>query len=729
MDIVLLLGAGAEPAQSIARRLVANGARVYGLANKFPDQGFSHRDFVPVGVNPADPSAVRTEVEKIVAKEGAVGAVILAGHNPVEDAFEAAHPNDVALAIFAGLAAPLAAVRAAMPGLVRRRGLVLAITRPVFGPGAALGGVVEAGLASFCDGLFGELRDTGVRVSHIRLQENAGPADPAARFNNAPQSRVQPEIVADTVEAIMNLRENNAITRLVLRPQATREEPRLPVTAEPRLASLQVVQLPTSKNYPPAEDKIRTPDYRRPDYAPPPEDREVEEDDEDDAVDPELAYLIKPRHRDRFVRDNSPAPAPMREQRRPDAFVPNEASSENSGEETPGNENSRENSGAESRQPVREPRRDAAQAPQHRQEPRQEQNRYHNPYAPEVPKHRRNDDRGPRHGSLRIQSPVTTDGVPQAPQPSQQALRDQELRRRQEESRRNDGRQGERRIEQMPRPQGWQGPRCPQHIAVPPRSAQEQRPPQQQQPKAAPAQPAAAAPAASSAPVVVPAVVSPTPTKAAVVAAAYGENDLFHTLKNRREQPQHPEERRDERRDTAREGRARARDDGHRPRIIIDERGHAVGAHKLGKGPASDATRDDNDGENAAKPVTARPAPVIVPVEKSDEPEDKKTTGRSEAVTLNFAKKPAPAAKAPVVAEPEIPSEKAVAEKPAKAAAKKTPAKKPAATPAEAPVAKAPKAAKAAKAESAPEAEAPEPAKPVKAVAKKTPAKKASPKK
>lgn len=722
MDIVLLLGAGAEPAQSIARRLVANGARVYGLANKFPDQGFSHRDFVPVGVNPADPSAVRAEVEKIIAKEGAASAVILAGHNPVEDAFEAAHPNDVALAIFAGLAAPLAAVRAAMPGLVRRRGLVLAITRPVFGPGAALGGVVEAGLASFCDGLFGELRDTGARVSHIRLQENAGPADPAARFTNAPQSRVQPDIVADTVEAVMNLRENNAITRLVLRPQATREEPRLPVTAEPRLASLQVVQLPTSKNYPPAEDKIRTPDYRRPDYAPPPEAREEEEEDDDEAVDPELAYLIKPRHRDRFVRDNTPAAAPAREQRRPEA-------QETAGDEISGEENPPENTGAEPRQPAREPHRDAAQAPQHRREPRQEQNRYHNPYAPQPPAHRRNDDRGPRHGSLRIQSPVTTDGRPVDAQPSQQELRDRELRRRQEESRRNDGRQGERRIEQMPRPPGWQGPRCPQHIAVPPRSAQEQRQPQQQQqPKAAPAQPAAvpaaSTPASAPAPVVTPAVVSPTPTKAAVVAAAYGENDLFHTLKNRREQPQHPEERRDERRDTAREGRARARDDGHRPRIITDERGHAVGAHKLGKGPASDESRDDNAGEPAKPAVTPRPAPVIVPVEKSDESAEKKSTGRSEAVTLNFAKKPAPAEATPVAVAPEIPAEETVAAKPAKAA-KKAPAKKSTAAPAEVPVAKPAKASKAAKAEVAPETETPAPAKP----AKKAPAKKAAPKK
>lgn len=431
MDIVLLLGAGAEPAQSVARRLVGLGARVYGLAHKFPEQGFAHRDFVPVPVNPADPAAVRAEVERIVAREGAVNTVILAGHNPVDDAFESAHPNDVALAVFAGLAAPLAAVRAAMPGLIRRRGLVAAITRPVFGPGAALGGVVEAGLAAFCDGLFGELRDTGVRVCHLRIQENSGPADPAARYTSAPQSRVQPDIVADALEAVIRLRENNALTRLVLRPQATREEPRIPVTSEPKLASLQAVQLPTSKNYPPAEEKIFTPEYRRPDYAPPPGEGDEEfEDEGDDAVDPELAYLIKPRHRDRFVRDTAEAePSPDDRGAAPDG-APGAAAPEDASE-----------------RPREQPRRQ--EAPQHRQEPRQEQSRYHNPYSPQPPHQDRNrQQRPPRHGALRIQPPNMGDeprprGLPaQAPQGERP--------------------QPQRPYEQMPRPKGWQGPRLPQ---------------------------------------------------------------------------------------------------------------------------------------------------------------------------------------------------------------------------------------------------------------------------
>ncbi len=588
MDIVLLLGAGAEPAQCIARRLVGLGSRVYGLSNKFPEQGFAHRDFLQVPVNPADPAAVRAEVEKIVAREGAVGCVILAGHNPVEDAFESAHPNDVVLAVFAGLAAPLAAVRAAMPGLIRRRGSVIAITRPVFGPGAALAGVVEAGLASFCDGLFAETRDTGVRVSHIRLQENAGPADPAARYSNAPQSRVQPDIVADTVESMMRLRENNAITRLVLRPQATREEPRIPVTSEPRLASLQIVQLPTSRNYPPAEEKIFTPEYRRPDYAPPPDDRDFDADEDDDeAVDPELAYLIKPRHRDRFVRETSATHT------EPEAREPEISEDEPVRKDEPVRREAPVETRIDgTRGPVREERRDTDRQPQHRQEPRQEQNRYHNPYAPQRPQ-----QKGQRHGAIRIQAPSTS-GEPAtegARAPAQQPQRPQPI-------------PGQPlRFEQMPRPRDWQGPRYPQgglkgNGPTPP------APPRERGPDLHPgyrkaqeeAQRAAAAREQGRLPAEAPAVAERAP-------------DLHPKYREAQEQRAAQASRPQQERHAP----------DYRPRIITDATGRPVG----GAAPVSTPA--------------AQPVPVIVPVESGNDSGDKNTSGRSEAVTLDFAKKPA----------------------------------------------------------------------------------------
>ena len=294
MDVIFLTGAGSEPGQSIARRLVGSGFRVYGLSAQFPPQGLAHRDFVPLAVNLADPAAVRAEVETVLAKESTVLGVILAGNYPVEENFEATHAEDIATALAAGVSSPLTLVRQVLPVLVRRRGYVVAITRAPSGSGAVLASAVEGALRNFTRNLFEELRDTGVKTAHVRLEGNSGPADPAARFTQAPQSQVQADIVADTVETIFRLRENNALTELVLRPQATREEPRLPVSAEPRLRAVQVVQLPPPQNFHPHREIILTPDRKRPDYAPPPGAEETDDwGDEEDFVDPELRYLLK----------------------------------------------------------------------------------------------------------------------------------------------------------------------------------------------------------------------------------------------------------------------------------------------------------------------------------------------------------------------------------------------------------------------------------------------------
>ncbi len=294
MDVIFLTGAGSEPGQSIARRLVGAGFRVYGLAAQFPPQGLAHRDFVPVAVNLADSAAVRAEVEAVLAKENTVFGAILAGNYPVEEPFEATHAEDIATALNAGVASPLTLVRQVLPQLVRRRGYVVALTRAPTGAGAVLAATVEGALRQFTRELFAELRDTGVKTAQVRLEGNSGAPDPAARFTQAPQSQVQADIVADAVESIFRLRENNALTELVLRPQATREEPRLPISAEPRLRAVQVVQLPPPQNFPPPREIILTPERKRPDYAPPPGAGETDDwEDEEDFVDPELRYLLK----------------------------------------------------------------------------------------------------------------------------------------------------------------------------------------------------------------------------------------------------------------------------------------------------------------------------------------------------------------------------------------------------------------------------------------------------
>ncbi|MGN0861658.1 MAG: SDR family oxidoreductase [Candidatus Spyradosoma sp.] len=300
MDTVIITGAAGEPALSIARRLCGLGIRVYALAGTIPENGLGADEFVPVPCDLTSPEAVVAAVESIFAKENHVVGVVLAGQYLSDEPFEAVPPEEIPLAFNAQVVSPLCVVRRVLPSLIASRGHVVVVS-PGAGTsaGRALNAAADAATRAFAGTLFAELRDTGVKTCHILLQGNEGAPDPAARFTTTPQSRIHADVVADAVETVFRLRENNALTQMILRPQATRETPRIPVSSEPKIRALQVVQLPPAKNFPPEEEPIPTPAYRRPDYAPkktelPAAERDDEDDGfSDDYVDPELRYLLK----------------------------------------------------------------------------------------------------------------------------------------------------------------------------------------------------------------------------------------------------------------------------------------------------------------------------------------------------------------------------------------------------------------------------------------------------
>lgn len=280
MDAVIIIGADGEPAQSIARRLCGLGVRVYALAGKIPENpALAAQEYVPAACDQTSPRAVADAVKKILAETPQIAGVIVAAQYLSEERFECVSPEEIALALNARLVSPLTAVRLALPSLIASRGNVV-IVSPGAGTlaGRALNAAADAALRAFAGTVFAELRDTGVKTCHILLQNNEGAPDPAARFTTAPQSRVHADVVADAVETVFRMRENNALTQMILRPQATRETPHVPVSAEPKIRALQAIQLPPPKNFPPEEEPIPTPEYRRPDYAPKKRKRKVRDE-------------------------------------------------------------------------------------------------------------------------------------------------------------------------------------------------------------------------------------------------------------------------------------------------------------------------------------------------------------------------------------------------------------------------------------------------------------------
>ncbi len=301
MDSFIILGENGEIAENIAKKIAENGSKIHLISQSFPSDFLGNEDFVPEVCDLTNAKKIIEKIEKIVEEENVAGLVVVVPALS-ESAFEAISLEEISLTISAFVEIPLIAARLVLPSLVKNRGALIAISAGT--PSLrnfVLNAICEASTKIIAGTLFNELRDTGVKTCHILLQNNSGIPDKAAAFSKTPQSKIQPALVADAVETVLKFRENNALTQLVLRPAANRETPKIPISAEPRIRNLQKIQLPPAENFP-RQEAIPTQKYKRPEYAPPIEEkiREVlreelqkDEDARENFVDPELRYLLK----------------------------------------------------------------------------------------------------------------------------------------------------------------------------------------------------------------------------------------------------------------------------------------------------------------------------------------------------------------------------------------------------------------------------------------------------
>ncbi len=270
MDIALVTGADAGPGLAIARRLVGMGCRVYALATQFHRNPFPHDDFIPLNCDLADPAALTKAAEDIVAREGHVSFVVHAarrGPVPLLDSPLASLVERVNV----GLLAPLALARVTLPWLRKEQGHFLVICWDGTGPapGGPVTAAVEGGLHHFADALFDELRCDGVRATTLYARANPETTN-EAMLSLDPQSAINPELVAETVEHLFRARASNVVSTLVIRPAALAETPRLLRSTELAGITTREIQLPPRENFPAEPEGIPTPTPGRPADAPMP---------------------------------------------------------------------------------------------------------------------------------------------------------------------------------------------------------------------------------------------------------------------------------------------------------------------------------------------------------------------------------------------------------------------------------------------------------------------------
>ncbi len=277
MDVAVVTGASSSAGLSVARKLVAMGLRVYGLDADFTNCSWEHPEFQRVECDLFRQEKVALAWKEIVGRDPGVSILVHAAMAKLEGALEAAHPDDIRRALEARLMGPALLTRYALPRLIRIRGSVFFVNRR---GGNAVSAMIEGGIASLTDGLYAEVRDTGVKVSQIAIEANTEAGDDEGRH-----TRIDPDAVAEAVESVLRLPAHNSVTRLILRPQATREEPFAAASTPLLRWGPDEVRLPEPENFPEEPEPIYTPERRRPADAPPPEEDDDEFEDEDDELD------------------------------------------------------------------------------------------------------------------------------------------------------------------------------------------------------------------------------------------------------------------------------------------------------------------------------------------------------------------------------------------------------------------------------------------------------------
>ena len=76
MDVAIVTGAASALGAALARALIDEGLRVYGLGGDYREMPFNNRDFIPVPLDLSRPDEVTQAAGKILHEEGGIALLV-----------------------------------------------------------------------------------------------------------------------------------------------------------------------------------------------------------------------------------------------------------------------------------------------------------------------------------------------------------------------------------------------------------------------------------------------------------------------------------------------------------------------------------------------------------------------------------------------------------------------------------------------------------------------------
>lgn len=219
----LVTGATSGIGYAICEKLTSLGINVYGVGRNFEkiQNAPFEIDEIPLDLN--DSESIRRTLPAVFAEIPIHFLIHSAGFGIFRPHEEIAF-DDLSRMIDVNLKAPVLITHLLLRHLKETRGTLISITSIEATRHSRLSAAYTAtksGLRDFGSCLFEEVRKSGVKVVNINPDMTDTPFFDTQTFGvgESPDSRLDPDTVADAVEQILTLDENTVITDLTLRPQ------------------------------------------------------------------------------------------------------------------------------------------------------------------------------------------------------------------------------------------------------------------------------------------------------------------------------------------------------------------------------------------------------------------------------------------------------------------------------------------------------------------------------
>ena len=224
LKTAVVTGASSGIGLAIARMLIGEGYKVYGIGRVFPENSdfFEKR----ISLDLRDTDILLEKVREIKRVDLLVNAAGSAYYGLAE--FNT--PDQIKEMCRTDLEAPMILTSALLPKLKETRGMVIniaSVTSTRINTHGAAYGALKAGLRSYGRSLYEEVRKTGIRVVTVcpdlcagtKLYRNADfePSEEEVCY-------LVPEDIAECVKDIITMREGAAVTEVEVRPQFNRIE-------------------------------------------------------------------------------------------------------------------------------------------------------------------------------------------------------------------------------------------------------------------------------------------------------------------------------------------------------------------------------------------------------------------------------------------------------------------------------------------------------------------------